>query len=163
MDTILRFERKDEGSIPSGGTKGSSGDEHPTPSVYHWASPGEGTKIMKKIFFAIILISLIILPFAASAAIVPCGNPGQNPCTLADFFVLLGNIYNFIVKTIAAPLATIAIVIGGVMMLISAGNPGRFQQGKQILIYAIIGLVLAFGSWLIVKTLLTAMGYRYSL
>jgi len=119
---------------------------------------------MKKIFFAIILISLIFLPLTSHAfQIVNCGNPGQKPCTLADFFVLLGNIYNFIVNMIAAPLATIALLIGGIMMLTSGGNPTQFGKGKQILIYAIIGLCLAFGSMLIIKTLLTAMGYKYSL
>jgi hypothetical protein len=116
---------------------------------------------MKKIFFAIILISLILIPFLVNAAIVPCGNPDQNPCTLTDFFILLNNIYSFVVNIIAAPLATIALIIGGVMMLTSGGNPSQFGKGRQILIYAIIGLCLAFGSMLIIKTLLLAMGYNY--
>lgn len=135
------------------------------------SSPGEGTKIMKKIFFAIIIFSILVLPFAVNAAdglcndgqggIVPCGNTEGCPCKLGHFFVMLNSIYAFIVKTIAAPLATIAIVVGAVMMIFSAGNPSTFQRGRQIIIYAIVGLVLAFASMIIIKAILSAMGYKY--
>jgi len=118
--------------------------------------------MVKKIFLAIILFSFLILPIATSASIVPA-NCQSGACGISDFFVMLENIYDFIVKMIAAPLATIALIIGGVMMMVSAGNPSQFQKGKQILIFAIIGLVLAFGSYLIIRTLLNAMNYQYGI
>jgi hypothetical protein len=116
---------------------------------------------MKKTLLIVILFFLISIPLITSAAIVPCGNPGEEPCTLNDFFLMLGNIYDFLVKYIAAPLAILAISIGGVLMMISGGNPSLFNRGKQILILSIIGLVLAFGSWLIIETLLRALQYKY--
>ena len=136
---------------------------------------------MKKIFLSIFLfclLSIIFIPFLAQAwsigdQIVPntCGIgnlpnniadcPGDTgcPCGIAEFFTMLSNIYSFIVLEIASPLAVIAIAIGGILMLISAGNPGMFSLGKNILYAAIIGLVLAFGSYLIIDSIVTILGY----
>ena len=72
---------------------------------------------------------------------------------------MLNNIYNFIVKIIAAPLAVIALTIGGILMLISAGNPNLMGLGKKIFYAAIIGLALVFCSWVIINTILTILGY----
>jgi len=117
---------------------------------------------MKKIFLLISLFFLILslTPVFTNAAIVPCGNPGQAQCTITDFFVMLNNIYNFIVWNIAAPLAILGLTIGGIFMMISAGNPQLLGTGKNILKMAIIGLVLVFCSWIIVNTILTALGYK---
>jgi len=73
---------------------------------------------------------------------------------------MLVKIYEFIVWWIATPLAVIAIIIGGVMMMISAGNPNLLGTGKKILYAAIIGLVLAFGSYLIIDFILHAIGFN---
>ena len=129
------------------------------------SSPGEGTKefktknyMTKKIALFLIIFIFFLIPLSSMAfQIVPC----QNNCTIGDLFTMLNNIYTFVVTYIAAPLATIALIIGGIIMLTSAGNPSQFQKGKQILVFAIIGLILAFGSHLIIKTLLNALGYIY--
>jgi type IV secretory pathway VirB2 component (pilin) len=71
---------------------------------------------------------------------------------------MLFNIYDFIVWNIATPLAIIALVVGGIFMMISAGNPGMMGLGKTIVVAAIIGLVLVFCSWLIIDTIITSMG-----
>ena len=113
---------------------------------------------MKKILLIAILLSLVLTPFITNAAgLVPC----ENNCGIQDFFTMLGNIYNFIAKNIAGPLAIVAIIVGGTMILISAGNPGLAKQGKQVLLLAIIGLILTYGSYLIINTLLKALGYKY--
>ena len=123
----------------------------------------------KKIFLPItllFLLSIILVPLVISAqdAIVPqtCGNAGQDPCGITDFFTMLVNIYTFIVKWIATPLATIALIIGGILMMISAGNPNLMGTGKKIFWSAIIGLVLVFCSWLIIDFILGAIGYNPS-
>jgi len=92
-------------------------------------------------------------------AIVQCGQFPDCPCDLGDFFLTLLRIYNFAVYFIALPLATLMVIIGGVLILISGGNPNRAATGKNILKFAIIGLVLAFGSWLIIDVVLKAIGY----
>ncbi len=117
---------------------------------------------MKKIFlpiFLFCLLSIIFVPVLANAQLVRCGNPDQNPCGISDFFETLGYIYNFIVWDITTPLAIIALTIGGILMMISAGNPNTFGLGKKIIFAAIIGLVLVFCSWLIINFILTTLGY----
>ncbi|MCX6724053.1 MAG: hypothetical protein NT155_02645 [Candidatus Staskawiczbacteria bacterium] len=109
------------------------------------------------------LLSVIFVPLLASAdGLVPCGNPGQNACGLSDFFVMLARIYSFIVWYIATPLAVIALTLGGLFMMISAGNPNLMGLGKKILYAAIIGLALVFGSWLIIDFVLKAIGFTGS-
>ena len=54
---------------------------------------------MKKLFLSIALVCLltiIFIPVFANAVIVPCGNPGQNSCTICDFFQMLTNIYRLL-------------------------------------------------------------------
>lgn len=116
---------------------------------------------MKKIFLSIIifcLLSIIFVPLSAKAqGLVPCSGPD---CTICSFFQMLSNIYDFIVKSIATPLAIVALTIGGIFILISSGNPTLMGQGKTIFYSAIIGIALVWGSWLIINFVLTAVGYK---
>lgn len=48
---------------------------------------------------------------------------------------------------IATPLVAILIVVGGIQILFSAGNPEKFKKGKQTLLYTVIG----FGIVLVAK------------
>ena len=116
---------------------------------------------MKKVLLSFILLSLFLTPVLVSAqGLVPCGNPGQPNCTINLFFEMLNRIFNFIVYFIATPLAILMMTIGGIMILISAGNPSWAGLGKQALIWSSIGLALVFGSWLIVNFILRTLGYQ---
>ena len=111
-----------------------------------------------KIFLPIILfclLSIVFIPFVANATLVPC----TDNCTIDDFFTMLASVYSFIVNDIATPLAIIAVTIGGILMMISAGNPNMMSLGKKIFWSAVIGLTLAFCSYLIIKFVLSAVGY----
>ena len=123
---------------------------------------------MKKIFwvFFTVLLLPLILPALAQASqcggatgLVPCGINATCPCEIQDFFVMLNRIFIFAIKWIVTPLAVLMLTIGGLLILISAGNPNLAGLGKKTLYAAIIGLVLAFGSWLIISFILNAIGY----
>ena len=123
---------------------------------------------MKKVLLSIslfCLLSILFVPVLASAAgnptpgpIVQCGNTGQPACTIDAFLKMIGRVYNFIVWNIATPLAVLAVLIAGIMILISAGNPKLLQIGKDILKVAVWGLVLVFSAYLIINTILGAIG-----
>lgn len=87
--------------------------------------------------------------------LVPC----DTNCGIKDFFTMLGKIYTFVVIDIASPLAILAIIIGSIFILVSAGNPGRMGVGKSIVFAAIIGLALVLCSWVIVNFIMTTLGY----
>lgn len=117
---------------------------------------------MKKIFLPIIflcLISIIFSPLLVKAQIVSCDGPD---CTLDKLGETIYNIYSFLVNDIAGPLAILALTIGAIMMMISAGNPNLFSTGKKIFWSAVIGLVLVYGSLAIINFLLDAVGYQTS-
>lgn len=92
--------------------------------------------------------------------LVPCGN--VQCCRLWHVFILLNNVYTFVWKFLVAPLAVLMLTIGGVLILISAGNPNLAGLGKRIIWVSIIGLALVFCSWLIISFILGAMGYKES-
>jgi len=58
------------------------------------------------------------------------------------------DVYKFLVG-IAGIAATIMIAAGGIVWLFSSGNSSRISQAKEMITGAIIGLVLALGSYLI--------------
>ena len=124
-------------------------------------------KILLIIFCCFLLTPILInareCPAPANAPplyIVHCGQDASCPCEISDFFSMLARIFNFIVYSIATPLAVIMITIGAIMILISAGNPNLAGMGKKMLWISAIGLVLVFCSWLIINFILTALGYN---
>ncbi len=139
---------------------------------------------MKKSFliFFLLMISLLLLSNTAKAdlvtgycnesspplGLVPCGNTINAdgglacPCQLGHIFTLAQNIYNFLIFYIATPLAGLLIVIGGVLLLLSAGNPNLAATARKILWGTLIGIFLVFGAWLIINVVLMAIGYQGS-
>lgn len=123
---------------------------------------------MKKLFLLGVLFSLlffILVPKLTTAwqlgdPLVPNCTGTGGACTIADFFTMLNNIYSFIVFAVATPLAILMLTIGGVMIMVSAGDPKWLQTGKNILWVTTIGLVLVFCSWLVVNFILGALGYQ---
>ena len=118
---------------------------------------------MKKLFFVIILVCLMAMLFvpaltmAEEKGIVRCDPAAGKDCDFNEAKAMLERILDFLVKTIAAPLAIIGITIGAILMMTSAGNPNRMGMGKKILYAAIIGLALAFGTSAIIKFILSAL------
>jgi hypothetical protein len=49
-------------------------------------------------------------------------------------------------------------VYGGFTIILSFGNPEKVQQGKQILTAAIIGIIIIFGAYILVKFILDTLG-----
>lgn len=52
------------------------------------------------------------------------------------------NIINLLLGLIGA-LAVIFIIIGGLQIATAAGNPARLKQGREAVIYSVIGIVVA--------------------
>ncbi len=127
---------------------------------------------VKKYFLVSLLLVLSLIPIlsAAQTPLVTCGQPGGARCELKDIFDLVLNVFNFILL-IAAPLAGLMVVIGGVMIMVSGGpgaagpggvaSPNLYSRGKTILWGAVLGLVLILTSWLIIHSVLDAIGYKF--
>ena len=59
---------------------------------------------------------------------------------------------------IVGSLALLAFVAGGLMWMLSAGNPEWVTRGKQTILGAVIGLVVVFTSYMIIQLVYTALG-----
>lgn len=111
---------------------------------------------MKKI----LIVSLLFIPALSLAqGIVPCT---IYDCTLCQFFVMLNNIYNFVLFTIIPPLAALILAIGGLMYIIGGtgrGGPDLISQAKKLFVSVIIGMFIAYGAWVLINLFLIALGY----
>ncbi len=68
----------------------------------------------------------------------------------SNFLNYLRDIYNFLISIVGI-LAMAALVYGGFRYLTSVGNPAAVEDAKDIINSAVIGLVLALSSWLILN------------
>jgi hypothetical protein len=52
---------------------------------------------------------------------------------------------------LSGSLAVVFLVVGGIQMVASAGDPKRFAQGRESVIYAVVGLIIAISAFAIVQ------------
>lgn len=85
-----------------------------------------------------------------------CGN-----YTVNDMVNTAVIISQFILGLVGS-LAFLAFVAGGLMMMLSAGNPEWVTRGKQTLIGAVIGLTIVFTSYTIIYFVYKSLGIEFS-
>jgi hypothetical protein len=124
---------------------------------------------MKQALLSFFLMSALIftpaLAYAQSGGLVPCGPKGQtvqgqespDGCTLKDLFNLLVRIYNFLLG-MAGIVAFGLLVYGGVQMLLFSVDEDKVKSGKSTVTQALIGLAIIALAYIIVNTLLLALG-----
>ncbi len=80
---------------------------------------------------------------------------------LDDFTILAIRASNWVLGVVGS-LSLLMFVYGGLMFLISAGNSQSIDKAKKILIAAVVGLVIVFSSFLIIKFVLKSMGIDWN-
>lgn len=120
-------------------------------------------KIISVIFLLSILVISAPAVFAAgtdcpTTGLVPCGT-ATCPCELCDFFVMAQKIVNFVLFTIVPPVAILLTVIAGVFFILGSGyDPSLIVKGKTALTSIAVGLLIIYGSWLMVNLFFTTIG-----
>lgn len=85
----------------------------------------------------------------------------KNPCGFKDFITLINNVITFILKYMVVPIAAIMFAYAGFLLITAGGEAaGARTKAKNIFMNALIGLIIAVGAWLIVKTLIEIIGYE---
>ncbi len=111
------------------------------------------------LIFGLVLLLFTVAPMVSSAAFGnllpncdPAGPLSTGGCGLKSFLEFINNIIVFLMKAtfFVAPLF---IVYGGFVMLTSGGNSGKFDQGKDIIRSALVGIVIALISYLLITVL----------
>ncbi len=80
------------------------------------------------------------------------GGP-TGPCGFCDAVIVTNNIIGYLTQL--GILITVAMIAyGAITMMISAGDQGKFGEGKSKMTSAVIGLVIVLCAWVIVSTIL---------
>ena len=116
---------------------------------------------MKKaiVFLLILLVFSLFISSAVNAKDDPTGavtltNPLGEGVTPQIF---IGKIIKAILGIVGS-LALVMFIYGGFNWMTAAGNAEKVEKGKQILLWATIGLIVIFTSYALVKFVFTSLG-----
>ncbi|MEI8174689.1 MAG: hypothetical protein WCG28_01935 [bacterium] len=131
-----------------------------------------------KFSISIFIFSILIAPaFSFAAGLVACDNvptittsivDGKSvsvttyakPCDFNAFMDLINTVIKFILFKLAVPISAIMFFYAGFELVISGGNTEKRGMAKKVFTNAVLGLVIAVASWLIVRTVLNILGYQ---
>jgi len=127
-------------------------------------------RFTKIIFLSAMLVSVFFSAgqvFAQSKFIPQCAldNPTGNAATEGEcrsvsvFVTLLINIASYLFTVVGA-LALLFFIYGGFTLILSRGSTEQVKKGKDIMVAAVIGLVIVFGAYMLVRFLGTAVGLK---
>ena len=103
-----------------------------------------------KIFLILLLFAAILLPvfvYGDYELLEPLPG-GPEKIAPGGFSAYLSALFKYAIA-VAAVLAVVMIVIGGLQYIGAAGNTSVIEDAKDRIYWAIVGLFLALGSWLI--------------
>lgn len=98
------------------------------------------------------------LPLQASAIeILPAcaSGTGLGNCSTCDLFALGANLAALMLEFLGGAVL-LMVVIGGVMWIVSAGNPNMVQKGQAILVGAAVGTFIVLGAYFIVNAVIAS-------
>jgi type IV secretory pathway VirB2 component (pilin) len=103
-----------------------------------------------------ILLSPTLI-FAADSSYFPicdCCTSATTPCTLKNFFEVVSKLIKAVLY-LSFFIAVLMIIKGGITIILGADKPGEVTKGRETVTWAIYGMLIAFGAWLIINTVLT--------
>jgi len=99
-------------------------------------------------------VSLITVSYGA-APDINCGNlPGcwDDASTEGEIFWVIWNIISLMIQYIAV-LAVLAVMLWGIMYLVSAGDEEKTKRAKSVITWALVGVFLSVAAWSIIGIL----------
>ncbi len=120
----------------------------------------------KKIIFGLILVFSVLFSFSGVLAqtqdvfkegVVPVTGKATGDYGLNDFVQLGINVAAWILGIVGS-LALVMFIYGGFMFLISAGNSSSVEKAQKIIAGSVIGLIIVFTSYIIVRFSMQALG-----
>ena len=107
--------------------------------------------IIKNVFYSIAAFSLLAMPAYAKVTLKnPLKKEFENPAQAIGVVIKA-------VMGIVGSIALAMFIYGGLLWLTSGGNPDRIKKGKDILMWAVIGLVVIFVSYNLVNLIITTV------
>ena len=121
-----------------------------------------------KLVAAFVILAVLVVPVFALAqnGLIPCGTEVDdkglvtNPCGFKDFLALINNVIGFIFQYLILPIAAILFAFAGFKLVFSGGSTEARGTAKKVFTNTAIGLIIALSAFLIIRTLLSILGYE---
>ncbi|MBU0636856.1 MAG: pilin [Patescibacteria group bacterium] len=110
------------------------------------------------ILFFLIIFSQINVVGAEAGTTVSIPNP-LGATTGTSIPILLGKVINTALSVVGS-LALVMFVYGGITWMLSSGSPEQVTKGKNIFIWATVGLIIIFSAYALVTLVFTSMGVK---
>lgn len=112
--------------------------------------------IINLLVFLILVIPALSL--ADNTPLVQCDNCGFN-----DLMALVNRVIKFILFDMVIPIAAIMFAYAGFLLVFAGGEAaGARTKAKGIFLNAVLGLIIAVAAFLIIRTILSILGYSGS-
>jgi len=111
---------------------------------------------MKKFLSTLVLISLALSVGGLASALISTGSTVEQPPEV-DVFVTIQRIGNLLF-TFLIVVAAVMLVIAGVLFVTAAGSETQVTRARNMLLYALLGIVLAVLARGLVTLLRTYLG-----
>ena len=82
---------------------------------------------------------------------------GDGNYALNDFITLAIKVSQFILGLVGS-LSLLMFVYGGITFILSAGSADKVNEAKPILVASVVGLIIVFSSWLIIRFFVSMLG-----
>ncbi|HCC23273.1 TPA: hypothetical protein DF272_03775 [Candidatus Falkowbacteria bacterium] len=100
---------------------------------------------------------------AGSSGLTPSGNTAPttvttlpNPLRTTSINLVIGRIIRFVIG-LSGALALVVFIYGGFQWIFSQGKSANVEKGKKAITYSIIGLVIIFTSYIVLKFITSAL------
>ncbi len=113
-------------------------------------------KFIKFSVFILVLAFALMPVLSSSAGLVPCDG---SDCDFNAFMNLINNVIHFIFVYLAVPLCAIMFAYAGILLVTSGGSTEARGKAKTIFTNSALGLIIAAAAFLIIRTLLSILGY----
>ena len=123
---------------------------------------------MKKIFYTTIgLFSLMITPVKAVSIINPNSEAYKTGNYSLNGLVGIAISFSKILLSLIGSVSLLMFIYGGILMIISGGGmptedgKSKINKGKDTITAALIGMIIVFTSFLIIKFVLAILGINW--
>ncbi len=106
---------------------------------------------MKKLYLYLVAFSLLASPNLAKATVTLTNPLGQTDVRLIIARIIQG------VLSFSGSVALLMFVYGGILWLTSLGDSKRVQRGKDIFIWASLGIIVIASSYIVVNAIFNAI------
>lgn len=112
-----------------------------------------------------IFLFLAVGPVLAADGLIPCDGPkgieqiisGAKVCNMGFFWQLVGTIIRYVVFMLMPIVATVAILIIGINILLNPEKVDARTEGKKLINTIVIGMIIIFSAYLLMQAIVNSL------